>query len=153
MKQLYFLRFTFLLLSSIAVFVFTSCKDDDITPVESKLVSEYNAQVPLEWYQLFLEIDRVSPGYRPPAAARMLGYTGLAAYEAAVHGMPEYNSLEFDFSGLILPHPEKNGAYHWPTAVNTAYASMFRFFLSSYKCIRSIKDRSAGKQVQYTLRF
>src|SRR5688572_2457993 len=128
MKQLYLPRFTFLLLSAIAVMVYTSCKEDDINPVESKLASEYSAQVPLEWYQLFLDIDRVSPGYRPPAAARMLGYTGLAAYEAAVPGMPQYNSLAFDFPGLSLPAAEKNKTYHWPSAVNTAYASMFRYF-------------------------
>lgn len=128
MNQLILSRLSFLLLIASVMYVFTSCKDDDITPVDSKLAKEYSAQVPLEWNQLFLEIDRVAPGYRPPAAARMLGYTGLAVYEAAVHGMPEYNSLAFDFPGLSLPAVEKNKSYHWPSAVNTAYASMFRYF-------------------------
>lgn len=128
MRRLYSPYFTLLLLSIFSLLVITSCKDDDILPAENTLTKEFNAQVPLEWHQLFLEIDRIAPGYRPPAAARMLGYTGLAAYEAAVSGMPEYNSLEFEFAGLDLPEAENNLVYHWPSAVNAAYATMFRNF-------------------------
>jgi hypothetical protein len=84
MHRLYSPYFTLLLLSIFSLFVITSCKDDDVLPAENAYAKEFSAQVPLEWNQLFLEIDRVSLGYRPPAAARMLGYTGLAAYESAV---------------------------------------------------------------------
>lgn len=94
----------------------------------SPRASTFSAQVPYEWGELFLEIDRYSPGYRPPAASRMLAYTGLAAYEAAVPGMPEYRSLEYQFPGLDLPSADPQLQYHWPTCVNAAFATCFRNF-------------------------
>ena len=127
MYQLYFSRLSLLLLTLVALLVI-SCKDDNITPEQAVLTKEFDAQVPLEWYQLYLDIDRIAQGYRPPAASRLLGYVGLAAYEAAVPGMPEYNSLEYEFAGLNIPAVEKNKEYHWPSAVNAAYATMFRYF-------------------------
>ena len=115
MNRLYFSKLILLCLLALGLFMVTSCNDDDdLLPSETRLAKEFDAQVPLEWYQLFLDLDRISPGYRPPAAARMLGYVGLAAYEAAVPGMPEYNSLEFEFAGLNIPSIEKNKDYHWP---------------------------------------
>lgn len=123
-------------LLSLSFLLITSCaKDPDPIQTDKSLVKDYDASVPLEWYQLFTEIDRYSPGYRPPAAARMLAYTGLAGYEAGVPGMPEYNSLKYEFPGLSLPAPDPHQQYHWPTCVSTAYANMFRYF---YPHIRSV---------------
>lgn len=106
------------------------CKKDlpDEKNSSSKLASEYSSEVPYEYYELFLEIDRFSPGYRPPAAARMLGYVGLAAYESVVAGMPEYNSLAPNFPGLILPVVDPNAEYHWPSSMNACLSSIFKQF-------------------------
>jgi membrane-associated phospholipid phosphatase len=125
-------RFTLLpalLLVGFSAFTLFSCKEetDPIQP-EKTLVQDFDASVPLQWNQLYLEIDRYSPGYRPPAAARMLAYMGLAAYEAGVHGMPEYNSMKYEFPGLALPEIESGETYNWPICVSTAYANMFRYF-------------------------
>lgn len=132
-------RFTFthyfgvLLLAVTLAFVASCTTDPDPVQQEKTLVKDYDASIPLQWNQLFLEIDRYSPGYRPPAAARMLAYTGLAAYEAGVPGMPEYNSLEFEFPGLNLPTVDGNQEYSWLIAVSTAYANMFRYFYPHIK--------------------
>jgi membrane-associated phospholipid phosphatase len=119
-----------LLYSVTFVFLFiSSCKEEnDVIVTPSLPAKNFDATVPLEWNQLFLDIDRISQGYRPPAAARMLAYTGLAAYEATVPGMPEYNSMRFQFPGLSLPSAENNKEYYWPACVNAAYAMMFRNF-------------------------
>jgi hypothetical protein len=107
----------------------SSCKkDEEDKNIFSRATSEFGADVPYEWNELMLEIDRYSPGYRPPAAARMLAYTGLAFYEAVVPGMPEYNTLRSNFPGLILPTADPNMEYHWELAANTVYATMFRNF-------------------------
>lgn len=116
------------LLAASLLFVQSCTEESDPIQTETGLVKDYDATVPLEWNKLFLEIDRYSPGYRPPAAARMLAYTGLAVYEAAVPGMPEYNSLKYEFPGLDLPSIVSGKTYHWPTAISTAYASMFKHF-------------------------
>ena len=114
------------LLASSLILVPSCTEESDPVQTEPGLVKDYDATVPLEWNKLFLEIDRYSPGYRPPAAARMLAYTGLAVYESAVPGMPEYNSLKYEFPGLDLPSIASGKPYHWPTAISTAYASMFK---------------------------
>jgi hypothetical protein len=117
----------FLLLAGL--FGIQSCSEDnDSTFVSSTETAAYSADVALEWYKLFEEIDRYAPGYRPPAAARALGYIGLAGYEAAVPGMPDHQSLYKHLSGYNPPVIETGSAYHWPTAVNAAYASMLRHF-------------------------
>ena len=117
------------LLIVVALAFVTGCRKDEAEEVvSSKLAAAYDADIPVRWNRLFLDVDRYAPGYRPPAAARMLAYTGLAAYEAAVPGMPNYQSMEDKFPGLRLPEIEPGRQYHWPSAVNAAYAAMFKYF-------------------------
>ncbi len=123
-----FLRFTAPLLVLLMLGVFSCKQDNDPIVEESVAAKQFSAEVPLSWFQLVQDIDRYSPGYRPPAAARAFAYTGLAGYEAAVPGMPEYNSLGGHFAGLSLPQIEAGKQYHWPTAVNAAYHIMLQNF-------------------------
>lgn len=117
-----------LLLLLVASMWLVSCEEESTVSEDATLVADYDATLALRWYELLLEIDRYSPGYRPPAAARLLAYTGLAAYEAGVPGMPSYNSLRYQFNGLELPQTDENLTYHWPSSINAAYAAMFRRF-------------------------
>lgn len=107
---------------------FFACKKDEPVPQASSLTRDNSAEVPLAWYTLFQDIDRYAPGYRPPAAARALAYIGLAGYEAAVPGMPDYYSLAGRYAGLYLPSVDAGQEYHWPTAVNATYHEMFKSF-------------------------
>jgi len=107
---------------------FSACEKDQDDPVGPQLARDYPSEVPLQWFRLFENIDRYAPGYRPPAAARALGYIGLAAYEAAVPGMPDHFSVKKYYAGLSIPRPLEGEAYHWPTAVNAAYNTMFERF-------------------------
>lgn len=116
----------FLLVSLAIVLLFPACQKDKTE--QAGLAKDFNADVPLKWYQLFEEIDRYATGYRPPAAARALGYIGLAAYEAAVPGMPDHNSLATHFSGLSIPQVETGKVYYWPAAVNAAYHTIISNF-------------------------
>jgi len=128
-KNKLLLFFVFSLLLSL----FQGCNTDDpIIPETSRKASEYSAEVPLAWFELLIEVDRYAPNYRPPAAARMMAYTGLAGYEAAVNGMPEYNSLGNQFPGMELPVIEQK-EYYWPACTNAAYAKMFRYFYPHIK--------------------
>ncbi len=61
----------------------------------------------LDWYKYALEAERYSEGYRPPVAARVYAYLGLAAWEAArpvIGG--GFQSLASRYEGLKLPQPE-----------------------------------------------
>jgi PAP2 superfamily len=109
---------------------FYGCRPDPIiSPAGISIpASILGSENPYAWNELFLEIDRYSPGYRPPAAARMLGYTGLAVYEAVAPGMTRYKSIAPSFIGLQVPTADANKQYYWPEAANAAYGYMFRKF-------------------------
>ena len=110
---------------ALGMLVLTSCRRDEVFSPETTAES-FDYKVPFEWNELFLDIDRFAPGYRPPAAARMLGYTGLAAYEAIVPGMPNNRSLVNMYAGLTIPSIDPTQEYHWPSVINAVYATMFR---------------------------
>jgi membrane-associated phospholipid phosphatase len=110
-------------------FLTTSCVKDEKPAAAS--AADYPAETALKWNEMFLDIERYSPGYRPGPAPRALAYIGLAAYEACVTGMPEYNSMKSLYPGLIIPAPEQNADYHWPTVVNYVYADLLHKFFPS----------------------
>lgn len=108
----------------------TSCKEEEGQISETKLVADYDSEAALRWNTLFLEVERFSSGYRPGPAPRSLGYMGLAVYEACIKGMPDYNSLETQFSGLNIPNAAADGEYHWPSVVHGVYTTMMPLFFT-----------------------
>ena len=44
-------------------------------------------QVAFDWNRLLLELERHTPGYRPPVSARMFAYVEMTGYEAALPAM------------------------------------------------------------------
>lgn len=97
-------------------------------PAVSTPVNNYNANVPLQWYNLYLEVERYADGFRPPVSARALAYIGLSGYEAGVSGMPDNESMDEVFPGLDIPDSDIYSEYHWPTAINAAYARSMRLY-------------------------
>lgn len=122
-KQLHLLGSRLILICFI-LFALVSCKEEAITPLDNKNVSSYDHEVVVRWMDLVLEVERFTPGYLPPVAARSLGYIGLAAYETAIPGMSNNKSLGDYFNGLQLPTPDSEVNYHYPIALNAAYATM-----------------------------
>jgi hypothetical protein len=82
---------------------------------------QVDAEVPAAWFELALELVRVTPGYSPPVAARALGYAGVTLYEAVVPGMEGYRSLRGG-----MPAAGRNSAYDWAAVANAALASILR---------------------------
>lgn len=128
---------------------FFACEKDKDDPIsEQKLVRDYSSEAPLQWYKLFEEVDRYAPGYRPPAAARALGYIGLAAYEAAKPGMPDHLSMKKHYAGLSIPSPRDGEEYHWPTVVNAAYNTMFERFYPHIQASDRARIRNLNKNFE-----
>lgn len=113
-----------LLLVAALVIGLAACQNDTEDITEVKSAADYDAEVAYRWNELMLEIDRYAPGYRPPAAARMLAYTGLAAYESIVSAIPDHKSVARNFPGIQVPQVEPGLEYHWPTVVNAVYGYM-----------------------------
>lgn len=113
------------------VLILAGCQEDEEFSLETAQVRNYSGQVAIEWNKLYLLADRYAPGYRPGPAPRALAYMGLAAYEAVVSAMPDYNSIEglYRSEGLDVPNIANAGAaYHWPTVVNASYGYLMRRF-------------------------
>lgn len=127
MKRNFTNTYLLVLIAFVALLLTPGCERNPINEETENLTASYDAKVPLEWNNLFLEIDRFSSGYRPPAASRALAYTGLAVYETVVPGMPEYNSLGNVYTQIDLPKVDESAVYNWALAANAAYSAMFLF--------------------------
>src|SRR5690606_40851382 len=105
------------------------------------VASRYASDVAVDWFDLSLDLVRETHGFSPPVASRSLGYLGVGLYETVQPGMPGYRSLAGQLNGLArLPQAESMAVYHWPTAANTALASLTRKFFA-----RS-EERRVGKE-------
>jgi len=121
----FFPLFLLMLLTGILV---QSCGDGNISDSPVKSVKSYSHTVATEWNLLFLDVERHASGYRPGPAPRALAHLGLAAYEACIPGMPDYNSLANLFPGLSIPAADAD-EYYWPEVVNASYSYLIpRFF-------------------------
>lgn len=120
----------FYLLLILPLFLVSSCqKEEDDIVVTSSAASQYSYNIPLTWNQLFLTVERYSPGYRPPVSARNFGYINLIAYESIVHGSNgKYNSFSGYYSGLIISPPESGVEYNWEISLNAAYEKAFELY-------------------------
>lgn len=87
-------------------------------------------EVSISWNRLLLDLERYTPGYRPPVSARMYAYVSMAAYEAALPGFSAYPSLGLRWKALHsagLP-TWYTGEFITAAALNRAYAQMAHHF-------------------------
>lgn len=110
------------LLSTIIVFNSCTKEDNQFTKLDA---SDYSSDVILSWIELTLKLTEETPGYTPPVAARVYGYSGLALYESVRKGMQGYKSLEgqlTDFHVGTIPDIDENLEYHWGAVANATLA-------------------------------
>lgn len=104
--------------------------DQNIPPFTARDASQFNAEVPVAWFDLAYDLVR-EESLSPPVASRIFGYLGVALYEALVPGMPSYQSLAGQLNDLQpLPKPADR-AYHWPTIANSVLAATLEKLLNT----------------------
>src|SRR4051812_26142051 len=129
---------TSLLLLSVAMILVTipACKKEktaDESPVlqsgamnangHLKQTNTYTADVAVAWMNMQLRLMRTATGIPNVAFVRPYAYSSIVLYETVVAGMPAYQSLQGQLSGLSgLPQTNPGFAYHWPGAANAALA-------------------------------
>lgn len=139
-----FLRF-FIMLALVVASVI-SCQKEESDATYARKTKDYSSEVIQSWNLLFLDIEQFAGGYRPGPAPRALAYLGIACYEACISGMPTYNSIESQFSGLNLPKVKVGDEYHWPTVINEASASlMTKFFPTASAKIETLRKVNEEK--------
>lgn len=121
--------FRIVLIFLVSALIFSSCQKDSPSIENDLNSSEFSQDIPLAWNQLYLEIERFTPGYKPPVSARNYGYISLIAYEAIVNGSGGiYNSLSNQYTELDLTKPEPGQVYNWEVVLNSAYERAFELY-------------------------
>ena len=119
------------------LFFATSCNKTTQEGTPSEPINNIEATVANEWMDNFLVVERYAPGFRPPVAARALGFINLAAYEAIVGSSSVYKSVAPNFQGLTVPARESGKTYNEKAVVNEVYYQMMKNFfphvLDEYK--------------------
>lgn len=103
-----------------------------------------------DYFKQELEFIRTTPGFTPPVASRALGYTGIAAYESVVHGLPNRLSLAGVLPELeTLPLPTDGQEYHWAEVANVVMHDVILHFYSNTS-LENMTDLTALRD-EYTL--
>lgn len=134
------------ILGVFAVFIllFSGCENDSIDPHYPK-PDDYDYTVPLAWNNLFLDVERYTPGYRPPVSARTAGYIGLTAYESVVWATLNNRSFSGYYPGLTLPKPELANEYDWEAVLNSAYEAAFYYYFPTSPASQQFKIRDLAE--------
>jgi hypothetical protein len=83
----------------------------------------YSSDVAVSWMNMQIRLMRTSTGIANVVFVRPYAYSGITLYETVVQGMPGYQTLQGQLTGLSgLPATSPGFAYHWPSAANAALA-------------------------------
>ena len=100
--------------------------DLDGTEGVRSTAADFDATVPIAYYQLSLNFSKTTAGFTPPVQARAFGYMGLALYESVVGGMPEHRSIASQLNGIGSLPQAKGIPYNWALVANAALAEVMR---------------------------
>ncbi len=137
MTKLCTLRNIALMSALCAILFLSSCrKEEEMTSPDTSTTlndeseryapASYDAGVVQPWYSLMSKLIIESPGHTPPIAAREIGYTGIALYEATVSRGGGHASLAGQLSGLASL-PSRPGNHLVPTvSANAALARIMK---------------------------
>ena len=87
-----------------------------------KQTKTFSSDALLRWMSFQLDLYRANVGsVGGPAGMRFTAYTGIAAYESVVPGMPSYQSLSGQLTDMpAMPETNPGQAYYWPECLNAA---------------------------------
>ncbi len=115
-----------LAMASMSLFV-TSCrKDDDINSTIPKVSDSQARDVITRYNEALLEVERYAAGYRPCPVTTVMAYSGFAMYEAALPGMPNYQTIMGKKAGVSLPVFDATKEYNWPLVISSAQAFIYK---------------------------
>lgn len=135
MKRIYpKLRRKWISVAFILIFLW-GCTQDPINPDNSEIDYSHlrvTGDVPLEWYKLFLKIERFTPGVRVTNSAWILARISLSAYEAVIPGYSDhYGSIARQIPGLVISAHYPQYEYDWEIVANSAFETAFRLYFKT----------------------
>ncbi|HET9278005.1 MAG TPA: vanadium-dependent haloperoxidase [Flavitalea sp.] len=136
-------------LSVLSLIVFISCQKEVDKPYSQQQAEEagaannnkqhghlqqtktFSSDALLRWMDFQLGLYKANVGLvGGPAGMRLTAYTSIAAYESVVPGMPSYQSLSGQLTGMpVMPKTLPGYAYYWPECINAAMSSISKNLL------------------------
>ncbi|MCB0687959.1 MAG: hypothetical protein KDC53_15590, partial [Saprospiraceae bacterium] len=139
------------LLVIVTVFWF-GCQKDEVVFEDPKPSRDYPRKVPLLWNQLYLKIERFTPGYKPPVSARNMAYINLSAYEAVVPGSAfKYKSMASKMEGFVPVEIDDHLSYNWEVCAQAAYEKAFELFFPTAPAEQQFQMLEIGHQLRTEL--
>ncbi len=125
---------------------FSACKKEIQEPVATSPITEadlggrdgnghlqqtktFSSAAVVSWLGMQLAMVRIplALGTGSQATDRAQAYAGIALYESVVNGMPAYQTLAGQLTGLpAMPSTQPGKAYHWGASANAALAEINR---------------------------
>lgn len=129
-------------------------RNDDVNG-HLKQTKTFSSDVAIKWMDMQVRQMRNYPANTigNVAFARQYAYSGITLYEAVVPGMPAYQSLASQLSGLNeLPKTAPGLAYHWAASANAAlaYINKKMFPLASSENKAAMDALEASLLTQYS---
>ncbi|HMQ07424.1 MAG TPA: vanadium-dependent haloperoxidase [Saprospiraceae bacterium] len=129
------------LLYLLVIVVFAAC-EREVTFIDTRPPADFSYIVPLQWNELFTDLERFTAGYRPPVSGRTSGIIGLIAYETVVPGFPDrYKSIAHIYEGLSISPPARNEEIDWEIALHAAYETAFTHMFPTAPAAQQFKIR------------
>lgn len=120
----------FALVAAVAGLGWSCSSGGDDSDDVGALASSYDSDIAVAWFDLLFQNVKTA-SLNPPVASRVIGYTGVTAYESIVRGTKHNRSLVGQLNDLdSMPKPS-SGEHHWPTVLNRALAEIQRDFFAS----------------------
>jgi hypothetical protein len=122
-----------LFIALVCASVFAGCRKESSTgPVVVSETNKYNCSAVTAWMDMETRLVKNTPGFTPPVAARAMGYTGLALYEAIVPGTHVFRSAHEAMGlGYLLPATDKSAKYNWEAVANAAMRQMMLYMFEN----------------------
>ncbi len=130
----------------------TACSDDDDNGgPSSQPAAAQSPETAIAWFDLLYAAIR-DESLTPPVASRVIGYTGVAAYEAVVPGMPGHRSLVGQLNEFDSLPQAASGSYYWPAVLNSAVSTVLQgmFATGSAPTLQAIADLEATQLASFT---
>ncbi len=136
--------------------LFNACTPDakigpDAPEIANKTAG-YSSKYTKDWMNLYMDIEKDLPGFRPAATSRALAYIWMAGYESGLPGMPDFVSNETKLTGLDIPTlPKQVNQYDWNVALNAALAKTYDHFLHNTTVAHDAKIKDLESSINAEL--
>ena len=130
----------------------SSNTNSDLSMARGTHAREFSSEVAQDWMKMEMTILRTITGLNNLYAVRPFVYSGIAMYQSVVPGMPSYQTLSGQLTGLpAMPGVTPNLTYYWPESMNAAMSKFYKLMLPTMGAanLASVDSLEAAYRARY----